>query len=97
MKNIAKLVRIITLVMIIGLFMTTCDLDKLTETKVIFDNQSSHDVTVSCSDLDPSNFTVNAGASKTVTGSAGTIFIQYTPANLVNVSTGTNKFTFTDK
>ena len=95
MKNIAKLVGIIALVTIIGISVTACDLNIYSYT---FDNRSSYTVTVSCSDLDPPEFTVNAGKTKTVKSSSSFLWgIDYEPEDKVNVTTETGKLIFTDK
>ncbi|MCL1836484.1 MAG: hypothetical protein FWG46_02925 [Treponema sp.] len=95
MKSNVRLIGIFALVTLIGLLMMACDMDM--GNTVTFDNRSRYEVSVWSNDISPSSFTIAAGNTKTAKATKGYITIQYTPANLVNVSSGANKFTFTNK
>ena len=62
-----------------------------------FVNNSSYNITITCSDLNPSSFTVNSGQTKTATSSESTVNIQYNYADSVKVTPSAGKFTFTNR
>jgi hypothetical protein len=105
MKNAIKYLVIIALAAVIGFSFVSCDEGGggggsgiLTST-YSFVNQSSHTVTVTCSDLNPSEFTVSAGATRTATSSKSYIEFLYSPADRVNANSNmiTGRITFTNK
>jgi fibronectin type 3 domain-containing protein len=89
----------LVLALVFGMTVVGCDdLTKRDEKYTYtFINQSSVTVTVSCSDIDPSNFTINTGSTKTATSSKSMIQILYTPADKVDVTGSVGTFTFRDK
>jgi hypothetical protein len=93
MKNKRFCLGILAIALIFGMTVIGCE----EEYSYTFVNQSSQTVTVSCGDLNPSNFTINPGQTKTATSSQSMVSIVYTPANLVDVVTTTGQFTFSDK
>jgi len=98
MKNRLFTAGMLALVLAFGMAVVGCDNPAKGEEKYTYTflNQSSVTVTVSCSDLDPSNFTIDAGSTKTATSSQSKIQILYTPADKVNVTGGVGTFTFKD-
>jgi len=90
---------ILVMALVFGMTVVGCDDPTKEDVKYTYKflNQSSITVTVSCSDLAPSSFTINAGSTKTATSSQSMIQILYTPADKVNVTVGVGTFTFTDR
>jgi len=94
-KNKKLLIGLLALALVFGMTVISCELEDVNT--YTFDNQSSYSVSVSCSDLDPSSFSISAGQTKTATSIKTSIQIKYTPANYVAASNSSGKFTFTNK
>jgi len=89
----------LALVLAFGMAVVGCDNPVKVDEKYTYTflNQSSVAVTVSCSDINPSKFTINTGSTKTATSSQSMIQILYTPADKVNVTGSVGTFIFRDK
>jgi hypothetical protein len=95
MKKNLKIFGIIVLLAVIGLSMTGCPEDSFTHK---YTNNSSHDLTVTCKDLNPSSFSLNKGETKTATSSLAVVIVTWTPHGLVVIEdSGSGKYTFKDK
>jgi len=106
MKNLFKLVGVITVVAVIGFSMAACDDGNdnggNSTYTFIFSNVSSYSIDVSCSDLSPSDFTVGIGQQKTASSSLSSVQVNYSyygPSNAINsvYDASNRKFTFSDK
>ena len=99
MKNAKKLFVIVAMTALLLFTMSSCKIDvTVAEYSYKFINNSSHLVTVECSDLTPSSFTVNTGASKTVKSKKSSIKYTYIPSIYVQESSdGKGNITFTNR
>ena len=98
MKNTIKLLGIIAIMAVIGLSLSGCEEDSGDDSYTYkFINNSSFTIDITSSDLDPSEFSVNPGSTKSATSSKSSIKFTYTQANNVDATKGNGKITFTDK
>ena len=92
---------ILVMALVFGMTILGCkgmeDLLKTDTYSYSFINQSSYTVSISCSDLNPSDFTVAAGQTKTATSSKSGVQVTWGPSNYVNRTTEPGKFIFTNK
>ena len=89
------------LVMVLAFGMTVLGCDaislKTDAYSYSFVNNSSYNITITCSELNPSSFTVNSGQTKTATSSESKVNIQYNYADSIKVTASPGTFTFTNK
>jgi len=96
MRKLRKIFGIIAVAVIAGFAMTTCNLFTASYTWTFYNN-SSYTVNVTCSDLDPSSFSILAGNTATARSRTSSIEISFSDANYVTATAGENSFTFTNK
>jgi hypothetical protein len=97
MKNGKKILGIIVLSAAVGFLMISCDLEYTWK----FDNKSSFEVNIFSANVDPSSFTLAAGASRSFTNDLTSVSFQYTPADKVEATSSSTSsggtFTFTNR
>ena len=89
---------ILAIMLVFGMTVLGCD-DKTDEPvySYTFVNNSSYDIIISCADLNPSDFTVPQGETRSATSSKSSVSFSYSHEPLVDITTGNGIITFTNK
>ena len=87
--------RILAILLVFGMTVLGCDNDD-EEYSYTFVNNSSHVITISGADLNPSYFTIDPGETKTATSSKSPVGFTYSPEELVSGISSNGIVTFSD-